>query len=162
MSNSNFRFLNTEYPGIARLGVLSERNVFEDPSTSLTKLRILSEQITLAIGQFEGLRNFEELRQFDRIRILENEGIAPREIINTFHKLRKSGNKGAHTDKATSAEARFMLKQCFNLAKWFFELYENDEVGDEYIVPVKSASSDELYEQAINELDKTKLFMDDV
>lgn len=42
MTTSNFRFLNDEYPNLARLGALAERNVFDDPSTSLTKLRILS------------------------------------------------------------------------------------------------------------------------
>ena len=137
MTTSNFRFLNREYPNLTRLGTLAERNVYDDPSTSLTKLRILAEKITLIIGEFEGIDDFDRQRQVDRLRFLDNDRIAPPEIIDLFHRLRKSGNIGAHTGQASSAQARFMIRQAFYLAKWFFELYENEVVNIDYVVPAE-------------------------
>lgn len=49
MFTSNFKFLEKEYPKLSHLGFLAEKNVYDDPSTSLTKLRILSEKLPQAI-----------------------------------------------------------------------------------------------------------------
>lgn len=107
MFTSNFTFLEKEYPALFRLGILAEKNIYEDPSTTLTKLRIFSEQITLMLGEFEGFHDFGELTQFERLKGLEHSSVVPREIKDILHNLRKSGNKGSHTGEASGAEALF-------------------------------------------------------
>ena len=62
MFTSNFIFLEKEYPSLYRLVLLAEKNVYEDPSTTLTKLRIFSEKITLMLADFEGVSGIEPSR----------------------------------------------------------------------------------------------------
>ncbi|NQX97852.1 MAG: hypothetical protein HRT73_08235 [Flavobacteriales bacterium] len=49
---SNFTYISYEYPQLANIGQLAERNVFVDPSTSLSKLRLLVEKLTVFIIEF--------------------------------------------------------------------------------------------------------------
>ena len=156
MFTSNFIFLENEYPELSRLGLLAEKNCHEDPSTSLTKLRILSEQITLMIGDFEGFEDFENMKQFERLKALEFSSIVPKEIRDILHKLRTSGNKGAHTGIASGAEARFMLRQAFYVSSWFYELYEEESVEQEFVIPPKGIGSSETLSKIKEELKRTK------
>ena len=43
---TNFSFLKDNYLGLYQLAILGERNCYSDPSTTLSKLRILSEKLT--------------------------------------------------------------------------------------------------------------------
>lgn len=156
MCQSNFRFFKTEYPDLLRLGILAERNIYEDPSTSLTKLRIMSEKITLTIGEYESLDYFEDKSQFERLKQFEYEDIVPSEIRDLFHKLRKSGNQGAHQGEATSAQARYMLRQAFYMATWFYELYEKDEVLIDFKVPEEKEEVESKIDSVKLELERTK------
>ena len=156
MVSSNFTFLEKEYPALCRLGILAEKNIYEDPSTTLTKLRIFSEQITLMLGNFEGFHDFEESSQFERLKALDHSSIVPREIKDILHKLRKSGNKGSHTGEASGAEARFMLRQAFFLSVWFYELYEEEDIDLEFKMPSKDINTKHLLEKVKEELETTK------
>ena len=118
MSVSNFEFLKQEYPSIATLGVLAERSLYSDPSNTLLKLRIISEKITLYILEYEGIDSSEAKDQMARLRILFDDELAPAEIIEIFHSVRKSGNNAAHSGQGTLPEARFMLKRMFHLCCW--------------------------------------------
>lgn len=153
---SNFKFLELEYPALYRLGILAEKNTYEDPSTTLTKLRIFSEQVTLMLGEFEGFSDFQNYSQFERLKALDTSSIVPQEIKDILHKLRKSGNKGSHTGEASGAEARFMLRQAFNLSVWFYELYEEEDVNAAFITPSKVSTPKEVLSKIKEELESTK------
>ena len=113
MHISNFTFLENEYSALYRLGLLAEKNIYEDPSTTLIKLRILSEQITLMLGKFEGFNDLEELKQFERLKALEQTGVIPGEIRDILHKLRKSGNKSAHTGEVFWSRSKIYVTSSF-------------------------------------------------
>jgi type I restriction enzyme R subunit len=156
MQNSNFRFLTAEYPNLARLGMLAEKNVFDDPSNSLIKLRIFSEKIALNIGDFEGMIEFDKISQFERLRQLEDEDIISGDITEAFHKIRKSGNKSAHSGNNTSPEARFMLRQAFRLAKWFYEVYEGEDLSIDFVMPDPNTTNHQQLKQLQDELKQSK------
>ena len=61
--SSNFHFLSHEYPELARLTELAENILYLDPSTILTKLRIVTEKVTLIIGKHE---RFNDLQSSDK------------------------------------------------------------------------------------------------
>lgn len=46
---SNFRFLHSEYPILANLGILAERYIHDDPNTSLFKMRLFGEKMVETI-----------------------------------------------------------------------------------------------------------------
>ena len=48
-----------------------------------------------------------------------------------LHTIRKSGNKATHDGNSSKSEALFVLKKCYQLAKWFYETYENDYLETE-------------------------------
>ncbi|AUC81800.1 type I restriction-modification system endonuclease [Lacinutrix sp. Bg11-31] len=135
---TNFSFLGDNYVELFQLAVLAERNCYVDSSTTLSKLRILTEKLASILVDFEQLEEPYDKKQMSRLAILANNSDTPREIIDIFHTIRKSGNKASHSGEGTQAEARYMLRQAFYLTKWFIEVYENEEVAVEYTTPEES------------------------
>ncbi|MFC5194775.1 type I restriction-modification system endonuclease [Bizionia hallyeonensis] len=135
---TNYSFLKDKYIDLLQLAMLAERNCFSDPSTTLSKLRILSEKLASTLIDFEQLEEPVDARQISRLNILANQSETPSEIISIFHTIRKSGNKASHSGEGSQAEARYMLRQAFYLTKWFVEVYENVEVLVDYQTPEES------------------------
>lgn len=156
MLESNFTFLQSEYPKLASLGFLAEKNLYDDPSTSLTKLRILSEKTLSYIADFENITEFRYgTRQFDKLKQFEQDLVVPKEIIDIFHEIRKSGNTSSHDGEGTTAEARYSLRQAFHLCQWFYELYENQEIFVEFKIPTPESLNFYNHDLA-TELEETK------
>ncbi|WP_282133583.1 type I restriction-modification system endonuclease [Cellulophaga baltica] len=135
---TNFDFLKENYADLLQLALLAERNCYSDPSTSLSKLRILSEKLAIILIDIEQLEDPYDNRQITRLNILANTQNVPSEIISIFHTIRKSGNKASHSGEGSQAEARFRLRQAFYLTKWFIEVYDNQEVHIDYVAPEES------------------------
>lgn len=135
---SNFKFLEKNYKEFFNLAQLAECNCYTDPSTTLAKLRILTEKLTHILIDFEHLEEPSSNKQIDRLNILFNNSNTPSEIISILHTIRKSGNKASHEGTGTKAEARYMLRQAFYVTKWFIEVYENEDVVLDYITPQES------------------------
>jgi len=151
--NTNFNFLKTNYFQLFQIALLAEQNCYSDPSTTLSKLRILTEKLTGFLIDFEQLEEHYDNRQVKRLDVLTDNSDTPREIIDIFHTIRKSGNKASHTGEGTQAEARYMLRKTFHLTKWFFEVYENEDILTDYVTPKESwftkedTKSDELEQE---------------
>ncbi|RBP28407.1 type I restriction enzyme R subunit [Oceanihabitans sediminis] len=135
---TNFSFLKDSYVDLLQLAMLAERNCYTDPSTTLSKLRILTEKLAITLIDFEQLEDPYDNKQLSRLKVLESQSDTPQEIISIFHTIRKSGNKASHLGEGTKAEARYMLRQAFYLTKWFIEVYENEEVNVDYVTPEES------------------------
>ncbi|MCX2837879.1 type I restriction-modification system endonuclease [Salinimicrobium sp. MT39] len=114
---------------------MSERLIHIDPSSSLAKSRLFSEKLTVLIWDFENLDGFEGT-QVERINQLFYRSYIPEIIKDLLHIIRKSGNKATHDGNSSEREALFILKKSFQLARWFYETYENDYLEPEdYILP---------------------------
>ncbi len=125
--NTNFSFLQHQYPTLFAISELSEKLIYVDPSSSLAKSRLFSEKLSQLIWEFEALGEFVG-SQNDRIYRLANANVAPNIIASILHTIRKSGNKASHDGTGSFQEAHFVLKKCFQLAKWFYETYEKDYI----------------------------------
>lgn len=143
MSDSNFEFLKDEYPSIASLGVLAEKSLYDDPSNTLSKLRIIGEKLTLFMLEYEHFSNYEYKDQFTRLKLLKGDADIPSEVIDMLHSIRKSGNKASHTGGGTFAEAKLMLRNVFQLCLWFYETYEEEDLNIDYSVPVDEDALDD-------------------
>lgn len=135
---TNFDYLKDNYPHLFQLVVLAERNCYVDPSTTLSKLRILTEKLASVLIDFEQLEEPYDKKQMSRLALLANSSDTPSEIISIFHTIRKSGNKASHSGEGSQAEARYMLRQAYYLTKWFIEVYENEDVYSDYEIPQES------------------------
>ncbi|AXT49486.1 type I restriction-modification system endonuclease [Aquimarina sp. BL5] len=121
---SSFSFLSSEYPELYVIADLSEKLIHVDPSSSLSKSRLFSEKLSILIWQFENMEEFHGT-QIERINQLFYVNAIPDVVKDLLHRIRKSGNKASHDGLGSHSEALFILKKCFQLARWFYETYEN-------------------------------------
>ena len=154
MIHSNFQHISDEYPQLAKFGELAEHNTFIDPSTSLSKLRLLVEKLTGFIIEFEQLDELKDLTQNDRLRKLDYQGIIPSDVLGLFHKIRMSGNKATHTGEGSASEAKFMLKQTLKIIKWFYSVYENEELEYAFVEPVPQSDDTDKLKELESELEE--------
>ena len=153
MSKSNFTFLFEDYPSIAKLGLLSEQSLHTDPSNTLSKLRIILEKVTQFIIEYEGVNDYST-NQNDRLKVLQYDIGVPQEMLDIFHAVRKSGNKAAHSGEGSSAEARYMMRKTFNLLVWFFNVYEDDDIQPDFVIPQETKDVEIVVDQTqIKELE---------
>ena len=136
--DSQFSFLQSKYPELFKLNELAEQLYYIDASSSLAKSRLFSEKLTQLVWKFENFGAFEG-NQVDRINQLFYRNCIPEIVKDFLHTIRKSGNKATHDGNSTVSEALFILKKCYQLAKWFYETYEMDYLDDsEYKLPESS------------------------
>ena len=132
MSSSNFSFLESEFPLLSNLAQSAEYNLYQDPSTSLYKLRQFGEYMTEQIFDTYGLDLPEKNTFQNRVFILRGQGILPPSVIDHFTFIRHKGNNAVHHFTATVEEAKSSLFGAFKLGKWFYESYsvQNNNIED--------------------------------
>jgi len=155
--HSNFQFLNTDWPTLAKTAELAEKLLYIDANGCLIKLRTISELIAKLLLKEENLPEVESNNQIDRIKLLQREDVLPYEIGSFFHQLRKYGNMAAHEGFNSIDQAKSCLNIAFRLCCWLVQSYGNDEdfnaEGFSYIEPV-NANYDHEIERLKRELDK--------
>ena len=122
---SNFRFLSSEYPILANLGILAARYIHDDPNTSLFKMRLLGEKMVETIIGIHQLDFPYDNTAFRRLELLKDEGILADNIRGLFHTIRTSGNQAVHAGKQAEESAMGLLFSAFKIAKWFYETYSD-------------------------------------
>lgn len=121
---SNFSFFQDQWAVLAKLGESAERNVYQDPHTSIMKLRLLGETIAKFVLASDNIREAYRTTQVDRINTLRREGLVEPELLEIFDTLRRRGNRASHeADYGTTEEAQTLLKLAYHLATWFMEVY---------------------------------------
>lgn len=155
MQSSNFEFLRSEWPELADLGSYADQYMHSDPSSACVKSRILAEQIAImTCGKFRisiTSDNFLSLLQE-----LESTKLLPRAVLDTFHAVRMTGNKGAHTSLNTKETARKTVQASFNLARWWMGMSTGSMDGIPKQFNEIKPSSPPNIQQELAEYDKLK------
>ncbi|MBF0706028.1 type I restriction-modification system endonuclease [Alkalihalobacillus hwajinpoensis] len=135
--DSNFSFLRGKWDVLANLGETAENNVFQDPHTTLMKLRLFGETLSKFILALENIPEPYRNKQLDRINTLRKEGLVELELIDIFQTLRLKGNKASHEGNYGDVEeAKTLLHLTFRLSSWFMEVYGDYNFEEpEYITP---------------------------
>lgn len=121
---SNFSFFRDQWEVLAKLGESAERNVYQDPHTSIMKLRLLGETIAKSILASDNIREAYGAKQVDRVNTIRREGLAEPELLEIFDMLRRKGNRASHeADYGTTQEAMTLLQLAYRLSTWFMEVY---------------------------------------
>ncbi|SNS86872.1 type I restriction enzyme, R subunit [Bacillus sp. OK838] len=151
---SNFKFLWNEWKVLAQLGESAERNIYNDPHTSIMKLRLLGETIAKAVVASDNIEEPQGLSQVKRIHLLRKEGLADPEIIDIFTTLRRKGNKASHeADYGKTEEAIILLELAYQLSIWFMEVYvDRDLEAQKFVLPEEH--HDEELQLKIQELEQ--------
>ena len=145
MKKSSFIFLQSDYPELYMLTELAEKLVEIDPNSSLTKARLFVEKLTLLMGEFERYEFTPKDTPNIRINKLYAAHIFPEAVKSLMDTIRIAGNNATHNGDRTEKEAKYILKKLFKLAKWFYETYEGEDLGNiEYEPWVFTSSNAEV------------------
>jgi len=157
---SNFSFFRGKWDVLANLGETAEKNVYNDPHTTVMKLRLFAETLTKFVLALENIKETHGTTQVDRIHTLRREGLLEPEIIDILETLRRKGNQAVHeAGYGNTEEARTLLQLAFHLSIWFMEVYGDwDFQAPEYIEPQKQAEIDTTklqkeYEEKVKKLE---------
>lgn len=141
---SNFAFLADNWPVLAGLAELAEKNLYHDPNTSLIKLRMFAEVLTKYTLAYEKLDDPADGTQISRLNLLNNNGIIPDLLMPPLHSLRKVGNKATHEAFGTVDSARTQLHLAHRVAVWFREAYGSGDVSiPDFVAPNEGKLSSE-------------------
>ncbi|MCD4763224.1 MAG: type I restriction-modification system endonuclease [Desulfobacterales bacterium] len=141
---SNFIFLSKNWPVLAELGELAEKNLHTDSNTTLIKLRIFSEVMVKYVLAYENLEDLVDGKQISRLNLLGNKGIIPDRLVHLFHGIRKIGNKATHEAFVSVESAENCLRFAYHLAVWFKKTYEEDTfLPASFTLPQKEIKTDD-------------------
>jgi len=121
MKSQNFEFLRPCHPELADLGAFAERYMHSDPSSALVKMRLFGENLVADYFQYHRIPQLPQSSFLEQLQTLENQNLTPSVVLNKLHALRTQGNKAAHGsgDRINSQIALWILKEGFDLGKWF-------------------------------------------
>ena len=114
----NFGFLRNHDPLLELYAARAERYVFDDPNTSVIKLRQFAELLARHAAAFHGIETTDDdFRQ--TIGIIRSKRLGPREIVDLFDHLRLKGNEAVHEGTSDRSAALAGLITANRLAGWF-------------------------------------------
>ena len=128
MKSRNFEMFRPNQPALAALGGFAEAYVYTDPASALVKLRLFAENLTKDIYRDLGLPRLEQATFMDLLDNAAFSAITPKVIRNKLHALRIHGNKAAHGEQVTTDNALWLLREAFDLARWFIIQYGGGEI----------------------------------
>jgi type I restriction enzyme R subunit len=137
----NFSFLAEKWPLLAEVGDLAEKNLYQDPNTSLIKLRMFAEIIVNYILAYENIKDPEDGKAISRLNILAAKAIIPDRLLPLFHSLRKTGNQATHEAYGSVEAAANHLQFGYRVACWFRQTYGDGAFTvPQYVLPSKQTS----------------------
>lgn len=159
--SSNFSFLNNNWEALSELGRLAEKNLYNDPNTTMIKLRMFAEKIVDYMFAYDKLEMPEEDSLFNKLKLLEREELIQNEILDILHTLRTEGNKAAHESHDSQEDAKTLLSLAYKAGSWFMQVYGSwDYEPEEFKLPEEKPESDRLeeiqkkYEEMIDQVQK--------
>lgn len=126
---SNFYFLNQEYPILANLSQSAEYHLHTDAGITLYKLRQFVEKMTEWLFKVHFLDFPYKDSLHHRLNLLEEEDILPERVARLMHTIKHKGNIAVHQRKADISTGNTVLLAAFSIAKWFVETY-GEEIYD--------------------------------
>jgi Domain of unknown function (DUF4145) len=120
MQSLNFEELCNDYPELADLGGFAEQYVYSDPEGAVAKLRKFGEALARAIWRHYRLPRLPET-QSELLKTPTFVSNVPRDILDKFHSVRRTGNDGIHPSNrpVTKDAALSRLKDAHDLGKWW-------------------------------------------
>jgi type I restriction enzyme R subunit len=118
-ASANFAFLQLHDPLLLRLCTSAERNFYNDPNTTVIKLRQFGEAVVRHLAAIFNVASTADQTQVDLLRALQLGRHIDRDVAELLHYLRREGNQAAHEFETTPQQAKSALKIARQLAVWF-------------------------------------------
>jgi type I restriction enzyme R subunit len=138
VNQSNFHFLEKDYPILWNIGQTAEYNLFCDPVVTIFKVRMLGEKITELIFEEHYLEFPLDNTFHNRLKTLQYESILPTSVLDLFFTIKGKGNQAVHGNKGTVDDAKSVLFSAFKLSKWFYQTYGSTNIDNVRFSPPKN------------------------
>lgn len=151
--NSNFKFLEKEYSVLYQVGSTAEKYLYSDTNSCLIKLGMFGETVVNLMFKLDKIEppTYDNTHA-NRIKLLKREGMIPREIDDILFALRKNRNNAVHANYDNAEQCKVLLQMCFNLGRWFGEVYGTDEINSPNFVMPAEDNTD--YSFVVNQQEK--------
>lgn len=121
--NSNFSFLNNDFPVLAEFGRKAEVYLYSDSNSCLMKLGMIGETIVNLMFTYDRIALPAENTAINRITTLSREGLLTQDLVDILHALRKTRNKAVHENYTSVNEGKTLLQMAHSLCEWFMQTY---------------------------------------
>lgn len=128
-STSNFSFLAEHDSLFVELALAAERAFSSDPNTTLIKLRQLGEVVAKDIAGRLGIEYDRRIAQIDLLRSIQSQANISKELSDTFHVIRRTGNEATHEYTSTHHEAIQILRMSWRLCVWYHQTFGKPTQG---------------------------------
>ncbi|WP_303791184.1 type I restriction-modification system endonuclease [Anaerotruncus colihominis] len=155
--NSNFCFLEKDFPVLFNFGQLAEEYCYSDPNSCLMKLGMIGETIVNLMFTYDRISLPDDHTAIKRIDTLYREGLLTQDLVDILHVLRKARNKAVHENYASVTDATALLPMAHSLCEWFMQTYGDwNYQHHEFVMPAPRRQAKAI-DQAAEEQTETRL-----
>lgn len=152
---SNFAFLNDQFPVLGNFGELAERYLYSDSNSCLMKLGMIGETIVNLMFTYDRIPLPRDNTAVKRIDVLFREGMLTRDLSDILHILRKVRNKAVHENYSSVEKGKALIQMAYSLSEWFMQTYGDwDYQSRPFVMPsetLEPAADDKESEQTKEE-----------
>ena len=120
---SNFLFLSSHFPVLAKFGELAEKYLYSDSNSCLMKLGMIGETIVNLCFTYDKISLPRDNTAVNRIDNLFDEGMIPHDLADILHALRKTRNKAVHENYESVEDGKALIQMAYSLCEWFMQTY---------------------------------------
>lgn len=140
--NSNFSFLNNEFPVLAEFGRKAELYLYSDSNSCLMKLGMIGETIVNLMFTYDRIALPTENTAVNRIAALSREGLLTQDLVDILHALRKTRNKAVHDNYSSVSDGKSLLEMAHSLCEWFMQTYGDWNYQNQpFVMPEESLTT---------------------
>ena len=115
---------------LGRSADFAEQYAHSDPQSAVTKLRNFAERMVKALNGQLGIEPAPRAVLDEQLRHPDFEATIPQPVRLKLGALRDHGNKAAHGEKITQPTAKWLLREAFDLACWYYLFGVGGEQAD--------------------------------
>lgn len=135
---SNFRFLEKDFPVLARFGKNAEAYLYSDSNSCLMKLGMIGETIVNLMFTYDKIPLPGDNSAVERINVLAREGLLSKDLTDILHALRKARNKAVHNNYESISDGKALLEMAHSLCQWFMQTYGDwNYQSRKFVLPLK-------------------------
>jgi type I restriction enzyme R subunit len=139
MQSQNFEFLRPKWPDLVTLAAFAERYAAPDPASAAVKLRSFAEQLVDFVYHQHGLSKPFQFNLNDLLNGASFMQAVPRVIVSKLHALRITGNHAAHGAAVAVTQAKYLLREAYDLGRWLAMTYVGSADFPPYVEPTAAA-----------------------
>lgn len=130
MESVNFEILRVRWPELASLGGFAEQYSHGDPNSALIKMRSFIEQMVETVYQVHGFQKPYQANLNDLLNEACFRQVTPVPVLDKLHAIRIKGNKAAHGAIESSNTSLTMLREAYDLGRWFYLTFGGGNLVD--------------------------------